>query len=133
MDKSKDNFGSRFLYAEDLLIGGEFKTVQVVIEKYYPANTLESADRKKIDKPSLGFKDKAKLLVLCKTNSSLIHFVTGEDDPAKWVGKTITLQPRVVDAFGEKVVALRVMPTNGVMIRKGLMKRLGEKAVFRSQ
>lgn len=127
--KKDDNYGSAYLYAEDLLFGGEFRTVQVTIERVIPAGELRAASGKVIDKPSLKFMGKEKILVLCKTNNSMIHFCTGEL-PENWAGKTITLQPRIVEAFGDSVVAIRVIPPPGVKVRRSVLKRLGEKAVW---
>lgn len=123
-----ESFGQAFLYAEDLLSGGEYRKAEVEIEQYIPENTLRAADKKLIDKPTLKFVGKQKMLVLCKTNSSLIHFITGEQPGEKWHGKKITLQPRFVEAFGERVVAIRVIPPKGCMVRKNVLKRLGDKA-----
>lgn len=129
MSKKEDNYGSAYLYAEDLLHGGEFRTVTVEISEYIPANTLRAANNKIIDKPSVKFVGKQKILVLCKTNAAMIHYCTGEL-PDRWVGKTITLQPRIIEAFGDSVVAIRVIPPPGVKVRRSVLKRLGEKAVW---
>lgn len=129
MSKDSKEYGDAYLYAEDLLHGGEFRTVQVVIEEVIPAGTLRAANGKVIDKPTLKLSNKKKLLVLCKTNCSMIHFCTGEL-PDKWPGHTITLQPRIVEAFGDSVVAIRVIPPAGVKVRRSVLKRLGEKAVW---
>lgn len=128
----EQTYGSRFLYAEDLLVGGEFRTVELTISEYHEPGTLKSADGRLIDKPTIGFEGKSKLLVLCKTNASVIHFATGEPAGPKWIGHKITLQPRLVEAFGEDVVALRVMPPQGCTIRKSIVKRLGKRAVWSS-
>lgn len=125
-----ESFGNQFLYALDLLIGQQYRTAEVEIEEYIEKNTLKSADGRNIDKPSLRFKGKEKLLVLCKTNEKLIHFITGEPGGQKWVGKRITLQPRFVQAFGETVVALRVIPPKGCMISKKVLEGLGKVAVW---
>lgn len=127
MTKDKENYGAGYLYAEDLLAGGEFVTVQVVIEQFIPPNTIRAANGKTIDKPALKFVNKTKLLVLCKTNQRLIHWVTGETLGEKSLGKTITLKVRSVDAFGEKVPAIRVWPS-GLKIPKSLRDRLGDEA-----
>lgn len=129
MNKEKDKYcPQRFLYAEDLLIGGEFKTVNLTISEFHPAGTLKSADKRSIDKNSIGFEGKSKLLVLCKTNEGVIHYTTGEPPGAKWIGHKVTLQPRVVEAFGDQVVALRIIPPHGTKVRKSILQRLGTKA-----
>jgi hypothetical protein len=125
-----ESFGQAFLYAEDLLIGQQYRTAVVEIEEYLPEGTLKSADGRLIDKPSLKFKGKEKLLVLCKTNAKIIHFITGEPGGQKWVGTQITLQPRFVQAFGETVVALRIIPPKGVMVRKKVLEQLGKPATW---
>lgn len=127
----EQTYGGRFLYAEDLLVGGEFRTVELTISEYHEPGTLRSADERLIDKAAIGFEGKQKLLVLCKTNASVIHFATGEPAGPKWIGHKITLQPRMVEAFGDNVVALRVMPPPGCVIRKSILKRLGTKAVWK--
>lgn len=127
--KPKDQtYGSRFLYAEDLLIGGEFKTVHLTISEFHPAGSLRSADKRLIDKNSIGFDGKSKLLVLCKTNEGVIHYTTGEPPGMKWIGHKVTLQPRVVEAFGDQVVALRIIPPPGTKVRKSILQRIGTKA-----
>ena len=126
----KETFGKQFLYAIDLLSGQQYRTVEVEIEECIERNTLKSADGRLIDKPTLRFKGKEKLLVLCKTNEKIIHFATGEPLGPKWVGKRITLQPRFVQAFGETVVALRVLPPKGCMISKKVLEQLGKPAVW---
>lgn len=123
-----DSFGSQFLYAEDLLINQQYRTVEVEIEQFIPANTIRSADKRLIDKPTLKFKGKDKMLVLCKTSESVLKFVTGEQPGDSWVGKKITLQVRVVDAFGDEVVAIRVIPPKGTKVRKNVLNRLGRIA-----
>jgi hypothetical protein len=129
MSKDKENYGSAYLYAEDLVSSGEFRTVTVEIEKVIPPNTLTAGNGKKIDKTTLKFKGKEKMLVLCKTNVAMIPFVTGEQVEDA-TGHKIVLQPRIVEAFGEQVVAIRVMPPLGVPVRRAVGKRLGTKAVF---
>lgn len=126
-----ESYGSSYLYAEDLLIGQQYRTAEVEVEAFIAANTLKSADGRLIDKPTLKFKGKEKLLVLCKTNQSVIHFVTGEPPGEKWVGKKLTLQPRVVDAFGDQAVAIRIIPPKGCMVRKNVLKRLGKPAEWK--
>lgn len=130
MGKDKENYGSRFLYAENLLIGGQYKSVEVEIAEYHPPGTLRSADGSVIPRPAIGFKDKDKLLVLNKTNESLLTFVCGDQPGPSWIGKKITLRPSIVEGWGEQLIALRVMPPKGCLVRKNLLKRLGRPAKF---
>lgn len=132
MSVKTESYGSEYLYSEDLLHKQEYKTVDVVIREVIPPNTLQTADKRLIDKWALRFEGKEKTLVLCKTNVSIIHHVLGDQPGDSWIGKTIRLQARVVDAFGERCTAIRVMPPNGCLIRKSLLKRLGTKAEWKA-
>lgn len=117
-----------FLYAEDLIAGGKFHDAVVEIESVAAPNTTKASDGRAVDKWVLSFKGKDKRLVLCKTNVSILKFVTGEQPGDGWVGKSIRLQARIVDAFGSETTAIRVVPPVGVSIRKKLIERLGRKA-----
>ena len=128
---SKKQFGSRFLYAEDLLQGGEFRKATVEISEVHERGTLTAANKTRIDKLTIGFKGREKLLVLCKTNERVIHIVTGEVPGPGWIGKQITLGARIVDAFGSESLAVRVLPPVGTVLTVSLNKRLGREAVFK--
>lgn len=132
MTGNKKDYGSAYLYAEDLLSGGEYRTISVEIAEVIQPNTQTAANGKRIDKYILRFKGKEKLLVLCKTNAAMIRYATG-DALENSVGKSITLQPRIVSAFGDEVVAIRVLPPPGMKIRRSLNQRLGTKAVWGKQ
>lgn len=125
MDKSKDDYGSKYLYAEDLLCDGQYSRAEVTIYGVHPAGTLTKADGKPIDKPAIEFVGKAKKLVLCKSNVAFLKYATGESSPSKWIGKKIILTVRSVDAFGDRVPAIRIWPNTA--IRKGLVKYLGDE------
>ena len=129
MDKQKE-YGSRFLFAEDLLSKQRYVSPTVEISEIHPPGSLTSANGQKIGKLTVSFKGRAKMLVLCKTNEAIIAIVTGEREPAAWVGKKVTLQVRIVPAFGQDVAAIRVIPPKGTILRKGLADRLGRKAEF---
>jgi len=124
------SFGSRFLYAEDLLIGGEFKSPKVEIIEVHKPGTLKSADGRTIDKWTIAFNGKAKMLVLCKTNVGIIHFLTGNNAGEGWIGKEIVIEARIVKAFGAETTAIRVIPPVGATLRKKLIDGLGRKATF---
>lgn len=126
----KESYGSRFLYSENLLINGEFKSPVVEISEVHSPGTIKSADGRVIDKWTIGFKGKSKLLVLCKTNASLIHFLTGYEPGDGWIGGKIKIQARIVKAFGEDTTAIRVMPEPGTTLRKKLIEGLGKPAIF---
>lgn len=128
----KFEYGSGFLYAEDLLIKGQFQTVRVEIEDAIPPGRIKAANGKVVDRWVLKFAGKDKLLALCDTNVRIVHLMTGDPPGPAWHGKAITLQVRVVEAFGDNVIAIRVVPPNGTPIRKALLKRLGTKAVYKA-
>jgi hypothetical protein len=131
MSEKSENYGSEYLYSEDLLHKQTYVTADVTIEEVIQPGTLTTKDKRKIDKWSLRFVGKSKILVLCKTNASILHHVIGDAPGPSWVGKSIKLQVRVVEAFGAQVTAIRVIPPTGCMIRKSLIQRLGTKAEWR--
>jgi len=125
----KKEFGSAYLYAEDLIRDGNYIDATVIIESVIPPNTIKAANGKMIGHDTLKFVGKDKLLVLCaKVNQRILAIATGESQAEKWPGHKITLQVRIVDSFGEKVPAIRILPPQGAMIRKSLRERLGTKA-----
>ena len=130
--KATENYGSEYLYAEDLLYKQEYRTVEVTISEVIPPNTLKTKRGRAIDKWSVRFEGKEKTLVLCKTNVSLAHHIIGDPPGATWVGKVLTLQARIVDAFGTQCTAIRVMPPKGCLVRKSLIERLGQKAEWKA-
>jgi hypothetical protein len=125
----KKEFGSAYLYAEDLIRDGNYIDATVTIESVIPPSTIMAANGKMIGHDTLKFVGKDKLLVLCaKVNQRILAIATGESQAEKWPGHKITLQVRIVDSFGEKVPAIRILPPQGAMIRKSLRERLGTKA-----
>ena len=125
----KKEFGSAYLYAEDLIRDGNYIDATVTIESVISPNTIKAANGKMIGHDTLKFVGKDKLLVLCaKVNQRILSIATGESQAEKWPGHKITLQVRIVDSFGEKVPAIRILPPQGAMIRKSLRERLGTKA-----
>ena len=133
MSKEKNSYGSRFLYAEDLLIQGQFRSPKVTISEVHRPGTLKSGDGRMIDKWTIGFEGKDKLLALCKTNVSVLHFLTGYDAGEGWIGAEVTIGARVVKAFGADTTAIRVLPPKGTTLRKTIIDRLGTKAVFQGK
>ena len=125
----KKEYGTAYLYAEDLIRDGNYIDATVTIESVIPPNTIKAANGKMIGHDTLKFVGKDKLLVLCaKVNQRILAIATGESQAEKWPGHKITLQVRIVDSFGEKVPAIRILPPQGTMIRKSLRERLGTKA-----
>jgi hypothetical protein len=103
----KKEYGSAYLYAEDLIRDGNYIDATVTIESVIPPNTIKAANGKMIGHDTLKFVGKDKLLVLCaKVNQRILAIATGESQAEKWPGHKITLQVRIVDSFGEKVPAI---------------------------
>lgn len=127
---SKQSQDRRFLYAEDLLRDGKYISPVVEIKEVIRPGSLKGGDGRAIDKWTVAFKGAEKKLILCTTNCSIIHFVVGDEPGEKWIGKSIKIQARIVEAFGEDTVAIRVVPPIGTTLRKSLIKRLGRPAVF---
>lgn len=129
----KQEYGGAYLYAEDLIRGGDYVDATVTIEQVIPPNTITTQGKKLIPHHTLKFVGKDKLFVLCaKVNQRLLPIVTGEAQPEKWVGHKITLQVRIVEAFGSQVPALRIVPPAGTLIRKSLKDRMGKKASLKN-
>ena len=131
MSAKTKSFQSGYLCSEDFLISCEYKTVKIAIASVHEPDTIETADKKKSDKWTIGLHNTDKRLVLCATNKLIIHQITGNPPGDAWIGQEITLQVRIVESFGDMVCAIRVMPPNGCMIKKKVIARLGTKAVWK--
>lgn len=131
MQANKREYGSDYLYAEDFLVGGSYRSINVEISEVFPPGSLKAANGKQIEKWVIAFKGKSKKLCLAKTNTSIIHLVTGDPPGESWVGRAVTLQARVVKAFGADTLAIRVIPPVGTVLRRTLIERLGRAAVFK--
>jgi len=129
MAKDK-SYGRRFLYAEDLLWKQQLQSPEVEILEVYEPGSLTAENGQVIDRWTLGFRGKAKLLVLCQTSVSIIHTLLGDPPGDEWIGHKIKLQVRIVQAFGEMSTAIRVVPPRGTHIRRSLHTRLGKPATF---
>jgi hypothetical protein len=129
----KKEYGSRFLYAEDLLVDGKLKSPEMKIMAFHPKFSLTAANKKKIDKPSIEFQgNETKILVLAGVNCQVLHTLSGyhSDQGEKWVGMSVKLQARLVEAFGDIVAAVRIVPPVGAKLRRSVLKRLGKAAQF---
>ena len=129
---SKEEYGSDYLYSEDLIHNGDYVEIKLKIEEVIPRNTLKTKAGKIIPHRCLRFVGKQKILVLCaKVNERVLSMVTGESVPEKWVGKEASFGVRIIDSFGDKVPAIRVIPEKGTMLRKSIKDRLGIKATLK--
>lgn len=130
---SKFDMGSEYLKSSDMLVDGTFKSVPLTVAEFFPRGSLSGADKKRIDKPVIGFKETKKRMILGSTSEEMLHMLSGTSDGTKTPGTRVTVEARVVDAFGEACLGLRLMPTANMVIRRGLKKRLGTKPVWEGQ
>lgn len=114
---SKNDFGSAFLRAEDLIHNGVWSEKVLTIKEAHPPNTIKIRDGKEwLDKEALSFHETDQYLVMGKLNWRLLRYATGIETKNACVGKTLTLYAARGDWFGEKgVAALRIrVPSEGV-------------------
>lgn len=144
---SKFDFGSNFLYAEDFLKQQKFVTAKLTIAEVHLPGTMKCCEGKKTVKSAvLAFEKTDKLLVLNKTNRSILHLLTGygpdksastlEDAWApcrNWIGFQVTLQARVVRWGKGEVLGVRIIPPVGMKVQKGISDHLGVAAVFEGE
>jgi len=109
MTKTGDVFKSNYLQASDL---GDRQWTLVI--SHYEIEEMNSRQTgRKQEKPVLFFRGVKKGLVLNKTNTKTIEHVYG-DELDDWIGRSVTLYPRMVDFGGEEVLGIRVrIPTQG--------------------
>lgn len=99
----------------DLLFPGKYvkagelrgRDVTVTIESIEPRHELARTDGTKEYKPILRFAGKEKGMVLNKTNATTIAGLFGPEVSA-WIGRSITIYPAHIQAFGKAHVAIRV-------------------------
>lgn len=130
---SKFDAGSDFMKSSDMLVNGQFKAFTLTIDEFFPAGTLKSADKKPIKNPVISFKEAKKRMILNATSQEVLHLVSGTSDGTKTPGTKVIVEARVIDAFGDISLGLRLMPNPSTLIRKGLRKHLGQKAVWQGE
>jgi hypothetical protein len=125
-DELRLELGGEYIFAEDLLVDGEWKQYTLTIAKVYPRGTLKTKEGKVIDRNVLEFDRSAKKLVLNKSNERLCKLVIGSNKASAWIGKQITLYAASnVAAFGQKTCAIRIRVPKD-MIPYGVRKHLGD-------
>ena len=125
---SRIDAGKEYLKCMDLLVDGEFKTFKLVIAEYFPPNTFVGSDKKVIKEPCISFTTAKKKMILSVTNQEILHLVTGQSNGYKTVGHEIRIEARMVSFGNEPILGLRIMPTPGTLMRKGVKKHLGAPA-----
>ncbi len=116
-----------------MLVEGQFKAFTLTIDEFFPACSLTGSDKKLIDKPVISFKETKKRMVLNSTSCEVLHLISGTSDGMKTPGTKVIVEARLVQAFGDICLGLRLMPYPSTLIRKGLRKHLGTKAVWEGQ
>lgn len=120
----KANYGSKYLKAEDLLIGGVWRQATVTITATFEPGTQKQGEkpagpdnRKTIPQPVIEFENQSgrkKRLVLGKTNERLLQAQTGISKGSELVGRQVTLYPVLGDWFGQRdVTSIRIRIDDG--------------------
>lgn len=118
-----------YLGSHDLLIDGQFRTVELTICGYEPQMTVKRADGQLINKPILSFKGKSKKLILNKTNEGALHFTIGDNRVESLMGRKIRVQARMFKGMGGNIqIGLRIIPPKGIMLPSKLIERIGVPA-----
>lgn len=120
-----------YLRAEDLLVDERYSTFTLEIVAVLSGAPLTRRLRP-VTGYALAFKGCQKVLGLGATNEALIKVITGDSRPAKWIGRTVTLEVRRVRSArkGETQPAIRLMPKVGTEMRSGLKKELGDAYIY---
>ena len=99
----------RFLAADDLPPGREV-TLTIAGASL---ETIEDPAQRGKQLLALHFEETEKLLGLNKTNAAAIARLTGTPEVEKWAGHKVTIHREEVQAFGQKVPAVRVVVPRG--------------------
>ncbi len=120
--KISEAFPSQYLKADDLPDGAN---VTVTIKDVEWVELGQKQERKM----ALTFVGKKKMMILNKTNASVIAKLYGDETDA-WVGQRITLMARDVEFQGDVILALRVStikPNPAPKAVKSLAEEFGEE------
>ncbi len=104
---TKADYGPDFMRAEDLIQGGKWCEMTYTIQLMHLPNTLQTADKKLIDKPVLQFEETGKQFVLGTTNNRLLKYATGATTQSQLIGQKITIYPAVGNWFGQRNVTTK--------------------------
>ncbi|KKN52906.1 hypothetical protein LCGC14_0607680 [marine sediment metagenome] len=115
--KTKENMTIDDMFPKDHIVGadiGEGKSYALVIEDFRQQEVWDIAkskkERRKVMKTVwvLRFKGAAKHLILNVTNAESVVEIAGSRKMADWVGKTVELYAKWVDAFGKRYFVVRI-------------------------
>lgn len=125
-DKLRERYEGQFLDALDLPEG---TLVPVEVEAIALPYSEKDARGKVIDLAILSFKGKTKRFILGKTSYKIMKAMFGGDH-RQWIGKTIHIQRRYLDAargFGvNNTLAIRVIPPAGTPILRSAANYMGQ-------
>ena len=100
------------IYTSDYLGSWDLETegdVVVTIE-FFKLDRVQANEsiQSKQDVITLKFREFDKPMIINRTNAKAITKVTGSYDMKDWIGKRVSLYTKLVKAFGEEVMALRI-------------------------
>lgn len=122
---NKREYGDSFLYAEDLVSDGKWVSATLTIKSVIDPNTITGDNGKVVEKRCLTFEGKDKIYAMPATAERVCKMNFGTKDYEKWVGKTVTVYPTLIDAFGEKDVPCVRIRTQKKQIPFAVRKQLG--------
>jgi hypothetical protein len=108
---ANDVYPTNYLKAEDIHGSMTVTVARVALEK------MHDKTGKEIEKPVVGFLELPKSLVTNKTNWKTLTKLFGEDTDA-WISNRITMVVIPVDAFGETVDGIRLIPVKPTVQKK---------------
>ena len=118
----RDRYEGKFLEGADLMTRDSYS---LVIASVADPGTVQDSRQQVIEEAVIGFEKATKRLVLGKTNYRILVAQFGSDEK-EWVGKTVKLQCRFLDCFGEvDVPCVRIVPPDGTPVPKGARDFMG--------
>jgi hypothetical protein len=121
-DQVRAAFTGDFLDATDIPPEG----FTIEIAGVVGPGTERDSSNKVIDRTIISLKGAKKRLIANKTNLKIIALKYGKK-ASDWIGKTITLTVRYVNAFGEKnVPVIRIVPSDEHPMTFGMRKHYGK-------
>lgn len=116
-------FPNRFVKAG--LLQGKTATLTIAQVKLEEMPDEKGKDGKRV-KGVVSFRERELELVLNKTNGECLKGMFGRRTGA-WEGKRITIYPKIVEAFGEEVLAIRIMGSPDIAQDMEFSAKLGTK------
>lgn len=118
-------FPNRFIKAG--LLQGKAVTLTIAEVKLEEMPDEKGKNGKQV-KGIVSFRERELELVLNKTNGEALKGMFGRRT-GNWEGKRVTLYPKMVDAFGDEVLAIRIMGSPDIEADMRISCRVGKKTV----